>query len=249
MTWHDLPLLMGIFMVASVIQGAAGVGFGLFAVAALSLMAPLDQTTPILAIANLPVVLYVFARLWREAAWSHLTPILIGLLVGVPVGIFLLVKLPDDLLLRTLGLILVFAAVNLVRVPNRALEAPAPPQGPGALLARLGVGFASGALAGAYNTGGPPIVAYVFSHPWTKEQRVATMQAVFVLSLLSRIAIMAAADLYTREALLISAACLPASVLGMVLGYAVFSRIPGRFLELGAAAFLLVTGIKLIINP
>lgn len=248
MTWHDLPLLMGIFMVASAIQGAAGVGFGLFAVAALSLMAPLAQSTPILAIVNMPVVLYVFARLWRHTIWSRLAPIITGLLLGVPVGIFLLVKLPDELMLRTLGIILVLAAANIIRPRREATPRPES-SGPASILGRLAVGLSTGALAGAYNVGGPPIIAYVYSHPWTKEQRVATMQAVFVVSLAVRIIAMATAGMYTREALLISAACLPASVVGMVLGYAVFTRIPTRWLEIAAATFLVISGVKIIVDP
>jgi hypothetical protein len=239
---------MTIFFIASGIQGACGVGFGLFAVAALSLMAPLAQSTPILAIVNLPVVIYVFARLWRHAAWSRLAPIIVGLLLGVPVGIFLLVKLPDAFMLRTLGIILVVAAVNLIR--PRHESAPRPESsGLASILGRLAIGLVAGGMAGAYNVGGPPIVAYVYSHPWTKEQRVATMQAVFVVSLAVRIIAMAAAGMYTREALLICAACLPAAGVGMALGYAVFSRIPTRWLEVTAGAFLIVSGVKVIVWP
>jgi uncharacterized protein len=246
--WSDLPLLMVIFFIASGIQGASGVGFGLFSVAALSLMAPLAKSTPILAIVNTPVVLYVFARLWRHAAWGRLAPIITGLLLGVPVGILFLVKLPDASMLRSLGIVLVLASVNLLR-PRR--EATTRPESHGLLsvLGRLAVGFAVGGLAGAYNVGGPPIVAYVYAHPWTKEQRVATMQAVFVVSLGVRIVAMAVARMYSVQSLLISAACLPAAGLGMALGYAVFARIPTRWLEIAAAVFLLISGVKLLVNP
>ena len=70
-----------------------------------------------------------------------------------------------------------------------------------------------------------------------------------MVSLAVRIVAMATAGMYTRQALLISAACLPASVAGMVLGYAVFTRIPTRWLEITSATFLIISGLKILINP
>lgn len=243
----QLPYLLLIIFLASAIQGATGFGFGLFAVAALTLLVPLKTATPLLAVLNAPVVFYVLWKLRRHVPWRGLAPIIGGTLVGIPLGIHVLVHWRQDILLRVLGVVLLVAAWFSLR-GNRAHECEVKPDSPraGAALG-VGVGLATGALGGAFNTAGPPLVAYVYCRPWSKEQRVGTLQAVFALSVVTRIALMSAAGLYQRDVLLTSAACLPATLLGMWAGYALFRRLPHRALEGVAAGFLLLIGLKLLI--
>ena len=245
-----LPLLCLIMFLGSVVQGATGFGFGLVAVAGASLFLSLKVTTPLLAILNLPVVLYLLAKLWRSIVWGKMTPLVVGMLVGVPFGVFVLVKWPEGLLMRGLALVLLYVGVRAFITGRRNGEVGcatvAPPVARDAAVG-VGVGMATGALAGAFNTGGPPIVAYAYCHPWTKEQRTATIQAAFAISVAYRIAVMACAGLYSREVLVCDAALMPAAVLGMFVGYGIFKRLEPRSLEIVVALFLVCIGVKLMI--
>jgi uncharacterized membrane protein YfcA len=176
------------------------------------------------------VILYLFWKLRASVAWRGLTPIIVGLLVGIPFGIFVLVTWPQDLLLRVLGAVLVASAARAATSDGRA---DARDMGEtrrliGTASAGL-VGLTTGALAGAFNTGGPPIIAYLYCRPGTKEERTAALQAIFAISALVRIAIMAAppAGLYTRPVLLAVLVCLPSALLGMVAGYVLFRHHAG----------------------
>lgn len=248
----QLPILIAVVFAASLVQGAVGFGFGLIAVAALSLFMPLKITTPLLALLNLPVIAYLSWRLRKSVVWAGLTPIIIAMLVGIPLGIFVLVKAPQDLLLRVLGVVLIASAVRSAK-PNGPNGEVAPPKQRtlwGTLVALI-VGSTTGALAGAFNTGGPPVIAYVYCRPGTKEQRTATLQTVFAISVAARIIVMAAppASLYTVPVLLVALACLPGAVAGSFLGQALFRRIPQRALEIVVTLFLLGIGLKLLIWP
>lgn len=251
-----LPALIAIILLASALQAAVGFGFGLLAVGALSLFIQLTTTTPLLGLLNLPVTVYLYWKLRRSVVWAGLGPIIAGMLAGIPFGIFVLVNWDQDLLLRVLAVVLILAAgrslaagsANSNGTPQAAAARDCTLTGrcAGAL-----VGLATGALGGAFNVGGPPIIAYVYCRPWSKEQRTATLQAVFTISLVTRIIIMALppASLYDGPLLLTALACLPGALLGMPIGYAVFRRFPPRALELFVAGFLCLIGIKLLIWP
>ena len=60
---------------------------------------------------------------------------------------------------------------------------------------------------------------------------------------------MGGAKMFTVPALIDCAIAIPASFLGMWVGYAIFKFISPRMLELGAAIFLFITAAKLLINP
>jgi len=249
---HQLPILMAIVFLASLLQGATGFGFGLFAVAALSLLVELKVSTPLLALLNLPVIFYVFWRLRKSVVWSGLAPIVVGLLIGIPFGIFVLVTWPQHLLLRMLGVVLIASAVRTAWPNDPGEEQGA--ERPGSFLGAtvsLCVGLCTGALAGAFNVGGPPIIAYVYCRPGTKEQRTATLQALFAISVVARIIVMAAppASLYRVPLLLTALACLPASAIGTLGGYALFRRFPPRALEAFVAVFLFGIGVKQLVWP
>ncbi len=248
-----LPILIGIFFVASVIQSSSGFGFGIFSVAALSLLAHrfgLTMSTPMLAILNAPVIMYVLWRLRGHVRLTNLGPILVGLLVGIPIGTTFLVRCPQEILLRVLAVVLLYAAVRAA-MPNGDACDPDAAGGQRETLARkiggLGIGMASGALAGAFNTGGPPVIAYVYCRPWSKEQRTATLQAIFIVSIFARIVYYSCVGLYDVPLLLTTAACLPAAIAGMFFGYALFRKFPPRALEIFVAVFLSLVAIKLLI--
>ena len=172
--------------------------------------------------------------------------------VGIPFGIFVLVKAPQDILIRVLGVVLIASAVRSAKPNGASTECEAP--GTRTLwstVVALVVGASTGALAGAFNTGGPPVIAYVYCRPGTKEQRTATLQTVFAISVIARIIVMAAppASLYAVPILLVALACLPGAVLGSFAGQALFKRLPQRALEIVVTLFLLGIGLKLLIWP
>ena len=241
---------MAIVFLAAVTQGAIGFGFGLVSVAALSLFVELKTSTPFLAIVNLPVILYLFWRLRRAVVWSSVTPIIIAMLVAIPFGLFVLVNWPQEVLLRILGVVLVAAAIRSARSNSTNAVGEGPERStPLTYLTDAVVGLTTGALSGAFNTGGPPVIAYVYCRPWSKERRTAALQAVFGISVITRIILMAAppASLYSAPLLLADLACLPGVFLGMVAGYALFRRFPPRALEIFVAIFLFAVGVKLMI--
>ena len=242
-----IPALILVIFAASFVQASAGFGFALVAVAILSLLAPLQQVTPLLALLNVPVTVYLLLKLRRFLNLRAIWPLMAGVAVGVPFGVHVLVNWRQDVLLRILGAVLLIAAVR--SATRNSQEAASGCQQPGAIdsALALGAGWVSGALGGAFGTSGPPLIAYVYCRPWGKEQRTAALQALFFLVILFAIPMFCVKGLYDTALLKTAGLCVPGAVAGMVLGHALFRKIPRRALELFVAAFLTLIGIKLLV--
>lgn len=230
------------------LQGAIGFGFGLLAVALLSVVRPLRESTPLVALLNAPVVFYVYWKLRHAVVWSRLVPVLVGVLMGIPIGVLALTRWPNDILVRILGVVTIAAAARTLLKRDLGEEDPdTAPRHPMDRLTGLGIGLASGMLGGAYNAGGPPVISWVYSCPWSKEQRTATVQAIFCVSIVARIGFMAANGLYHPPLLLAAAICMPGAVLGGVLGHRLFHRFSKRKLEVVVSVVLLILGLRMTI--
>ena len=111
------------------------------------------------------------------------------------------------------------------------------------------VGLMSGALGGAFNAGGPPVIAYVYSQPWSKEETVAALQVVFGASAVVRVALMGGAGLMPAELLTVFAASALPVLGGIALGARLLRRVPQNALKVIAAVFFLVMGAKYLLAP
>jgi len=262
LTPTNILALVGIVLLAATAQGATGFGFGLVAAALMPLLMSLRSATPLVAVLASGATLSVLWRLRRHCAPRRLAPLIAGCLAGIPLGVLGLVRLPEELLLRALGMVLLGVAVHGLRRPMA--EAPVETQEPGSSaaasstttpsdfgrrLAAFLVGVSSGALGGAFNTGGPPLVAYLHRQPWSKEERTCALQVLFTISLAARIAAMSVTGLVTVDVLVRGALGLPFVLLGVTVGQVLFRRMGGRQFGLVIVLLLAVMGVKLLVAP
>lgn len=235
--------VIAVLAIAGFLQGLTGFGFGLVSMALLPLLISFRDALVVVAILNLLACLMTFATTFRQFSWRDGAGLVIGSAIGVPIGFYALVHLGSEWLLRGLGLVMcLFAASELFLTRRHPLLFPRS--------AGLPVGLISGSLGGAFNIGGPPVIAYVYSQPWAKEKMIATLQVVFGVSALLRLYLVHAAGLMTTA--LVSLAML--SVLPMLLaifaGGKLLNRVPRELLKMGVFIFLLAIGAKyLFLTP
>ena len=143
--------LMFFVALAGSVQGTVGFGFGIVAMSTLPLWMDVKEAVPLVAALGLLVNIAMTWNLRAHLTWSRLAPLILGGVIGVPIGVTLFVSLNPDLLLIGLGMALIGVAIQQKRT--------APGEGTGLTPAWGGVaGLASGVLGGAFNTGGPPVV-------------------------------------------------------------------------------------------
>jgi uncharacterized membrane protein YfcA len=227
---------------AGFVQGALGFGFGMVAMALLPLVLSVKEASPLVVIFTLPIVIIAFCVYWRHFQWRDGWLLVLGTCIGVPLGVQLLAVASGAVLLRLLGgVLLVFAAYELLshRRPHMRIELPHWCAAP--------IGVLSGATSGAFNAGGPPLVAYAYAQPWSKERIVALLQVVFTVGAAQRMVSMLHSGLFTPPLLHIAVyAALPV-LLALFAGTALLHRVPTEKLRLGVFLFIAAIALKYLV--
>lgn len=228
-----------ILVAASFLQGLTGFGFGIVAMALLPLTIGFRDATLLVALLgllnNLVSLFHCRSDVDRRAGWQ----LAVGVAVGCPIGVYLVQSLDEGWLLRALGgLIVVFSLRELFFVG--VVGRPWPTWS----------GYPAGALAGlfgaAFNIGGPPAVAYVYSQDWPARRRLALLQVLFCEIGLLRLALTAASGGLGRQAWAGAAVWALPSCLAVLAGHRALDRLPAGSLKRPVFWFLLAMGVKYV---
>lgn len=143
----------------------------------------------------------------------------------------------EVLLQRLLGIVLIITVVQnfLPGLGDKRWH-------PGAL--GVPCGLFSGALAGAFATGGPPAVAYVSSQDFTRFRYSATLQLTLGTSAVMRILCLGVSGQFTPRILLLSAVGMVCTVTGAWLGLHLLKRFSDETLKKVVLAGLFVLAMK-----
>lgn len=241
---NTLLLTLLIFFLANLIQGYTGFGMGIAAVTGLSLIGDIVQATILVNLVALITVTAVFGRLWRHAHWRYIWPLLLGITITNPIGLGLLKTFGTThpgTVKRVLGVVIIAFAVWSLSGRSFKIEQMRWYVG-------LAVGMLGGIAGGAFTMSGPPLVTYVYSLPIKRDELKASINACFIYSSSIRLVQLVVAGDITRGILGTFAWCLPAIVLGVVLGM-VLSRGVGteRFRRTAWTAFAMM-GLVLIVR-
>lgn len=118
MEWLFIGMAMGI---AALVQGATGFGFGLVALALLGNIVGMKEASIMITPASFVLNLAVLFKLRASFSFKGIWPILIGVAVATPVGVYFLSQVNPTALTAVLGFVLIItAAYNLVPHPFRA---------------------------------------------------------------------------------------------------------------------------------
>ena len=223
---------------AALLRGFTGFGFAIAAVPLLSLVLPPARVVP------LTVMLQVLASLvdlraasritdWRSMVW--LTP---GMVVGTPLGLFLLTRLSANDARLTIGVLILGSAMLL----GRGLRLPARPAN---WMIGL-VGVVSGVMNGVAAMSGPPVVAYLMALPHSAMVVRATSLVFFTLTAVVAMVPLAVAGLIDRQTLLFALLSWPVLLVGTHLGAWAFHRAKPHYHRRIALTILSVLAMVLI---
>ena len=229
-----------ILSLAAFVQSVSGFGMALVATSALPLVMPLKEAVSLVAVFNLFVSTVTLWHHRTEFSWKAAWPILVCLCAGIPVGFFFFHATDGTLLVRALGGVLVLIAIFDLRFsPKRDYRLPG--------WSVVPLGLTGGVAGGAFNVGGPPVVAYVYSQDWEKARNVAVLQTVFLAGGLTRNALMGTTGDYTRELFEVLAWTVVPAALAIALGKRALHLIPKQRLRTGVFLFVLVLGAKYLV--
>tara|TARA_R110002096_G_scaffold273422_11_gene467311 strand:+ start:256 stop:1017 length:762 start_codon:yes stop_codon:yes gene_type:complete len=110
-------------------------------------------------------------------------------------------------------------------------------------------GMLGGFFGGAFNIGGPPMVAYVYSQPWSKQQTVATLQAAFIAATGYRICLMGFNGYFDRSVFHLTLYTVIPTAIGIYVGGKLLDRVNRDRLKMAVFVFVGILGFKYLFYP
>jgi uncharacterized membrane protein YfcA len=214
--WTVLALSSAVILWAAIVRGFSGFGFSLLAVTAISPLMPVREIVPSMFLLEITASLNLIPGIWREIHWSSLRWLMVGYVVGLPVGGYALINAPAPPAQIALGIFVIGTAILMLRGFHLAVTPRAP--------ATTATGIASGLLNGAFGTGGPPVVLFYFSTPGVAAIGRASVIAFFLFTDLLGVTYFAWQGIVTTQCVIQFTFWVPALLIGVRVGAHGFRR-------------------------
>jgi hypothetical protein len=239
MAMTTLAIVLAIILMAYFIRGITGFGSGLIAVPLLAHLLPLQFVVPLCLMLDFSASLVLSRHGRRQVRWDEIRPLLPFTVIGIVLGALLLLNLPREPLLTSLGLFVMLFGVRYVfnihgdRIVSRLWAMPA--------------GLLGGMIGALFGTGGPPYVIYLTHRLRDKSELRATFSGLFLLEGALRILTFIAAGLLLQAQLFTTIlSAIPVMAAGLYLGNKVHVGISQRQLILLIGLLLVVSGGSLL---
>lgn len=195
---------------AAIVRGYSGFGFSLLVITSLSLLMPPQTFIPAVFMLEIAASLHLLPGIWKDIHWRSLAPLIIGCVIGTPLGVWLLANVPAPPMQIALAIFVL--VVTLLMGRGFVLKAM-----PGTA-ASGGVGIASGLFNGAFGIGGPPVILFYFASPAGNVAGRASLIAFFLMTDLIGLAFMSREALIGWNSVTLALIFLPALVIGIWVG-------------------------------
>jgi uncharacterized protein len=237
----ELPLyIILIIFLASTVFCTFGFGDALLAMPFLSLSIGVQQATPLMALTGFTLAILLLSGSIRQINKPEAARLVIGSLLGVPIGVLILKYGNEQNIRIAVGAIIIAVALyNLLRPSLKELESDA---------SAPVFGFVGGILAGAFNTSAPPVVMYGTMRRWSPAVFVGMMQAYFIPTDIFVIAGHLKSGLLNETVLRMYVLCVPFLLAAVFLGNFLKKRIPTHKFYHWIFLLILASGVLLVVR-
>jgi uncharacterized membrane protein YfcA len=233
-------LVMAILFVATVVRSAFGFGEAMVAVPLLVFVIRSEEAGPLAVLVSITVAGIIVAQDWRHVHFESAWRLVFYTLFGVPLGILMLLTVPESVVKLILALVILTFALYRFVTPNRwELKDD-----------RLAwfFGFSAGVLGGAYGMNGPPLVVYGSLRRWPPERFRATLQGYFFPASLVTMGGYWMTGLWDPAVTRYYVLSLPVILVATLLGRFVIRRMSVRPFLLCVDALLVIVALLLLIQ-
>lgn len=241
MSGPELLAAIAIAFLAASCQSLTAFGFALVMVPLLSLIWDVKSAVVTSTLLGTIILLPLLLEVRSHVRLGMAARLLLGSLVGIPLGVIVLDRIDPDALKLLVGAVVIIASVLMYFAPQvRWPEA-------GGTTAVI-VGAVSGLLRAATSMSGPPSVLYILGTEREIETFRGTLLAFFLPASVITVVGLAAAGRVTPDVLRTSAIGLPAVAAGFFVGGWVRSWMPDRVFRTVVLAVLVVTSVAVIVS-
>lgn len=206
----------GVVLAAAIIRGYSGFGFSMITVVCLSQVLSPIEVVPLILLLEVMASLWLLPRVWRRIHWQSLTWLSVGVVIGTPLGVYLLAHVSPRPMRAAIALVVMamvfclWRGLAFQRMPGRNQTTT--------------VGMVSGILNGAMTIGGPPVILFYFSTPAGAAVSRASLIAYFLATDLLAFGLALTQGLVTTDTLRRGAILGLPLLVGLVVGSRFFNQ-------------------------
>ena len=139
--------------IASIVRGFNGFGFSATCISSFSFIMPAIEIVPIILILEVMISIFMIPYIRNKIDWNFVIKILIGIIIGSPIGLFLLKYLPSELTHLLICIIIIFFSILLMNgYSNTKINNN---------YAKISTGFIAGTVNGFSLLGGMPVALFL----------------------------------------------------------------------------------------
>ncbi len=145
----EMLIVIFTVFIASIIRGFNGFGFSAVCISGFSFILPAIEIVPIILILEVLVSIFMIPYVWNKIDWKFVFQMQIGIIIGTPIGLYLLKFLSPDITHLSICLIIIFFSMLLMKgYSNQKLNI---------YPVKIFTGIVSGTLNGLTTLGGMPV--------------------------------------------------------------------------------------------
>jgi len=149
----EFSLIIFTVFIASIIRGFNGFGFSATCISGFSFILPAIEIVPIILILEVFISIFMIPYIWNKIDWNFVFKILLGIVIGSPIGLYLLKYLSPQTTHLYVCVIIIFFSILLMRgYSNKRIDKNGP---------KIFTGLVSGTLNGLTTLGGMPVALFL----------------------------------------------------------------------------------------
>jgi len=149
----EIYYLIFIVFIASVIRGFNGFGFSAICISGFSFILPAIEIVPIILALEVVISIFMVPYIWNKIDWRFVFKILLGIIIGSPIGLYLLKYLDPQTTHLTVCLLIIFFSILLMKgFSNQKINNN---------YGKFFTGIISGTLNGLTTLGGMPVALFL----------------------------------------------------------------------------------------
>ncbi|MDA7594215.1 sulfite exporter TauE/SafE family protein [Candidatus Pelagibacter sp.] len=139
--------------IASIIRGFNGFGFSAICISGFSFILPAIEIVPIILALEVVISIFMVPYIWNKIDWRFVFKILLGIIIGSPIGLYLLKYLNPQTTHLSVCLLVIFFSILLMKgFSNQKINNN---------YGKFFTGIISGALNGLTTLGGMPVALFL----------------------------------------------------------------------------------------
>ncbi len=233
--------LFGATLLASFASGLAGFAYALIAAGVFLQFLPPPEAAALVIAGSIAAQTMTVFRLGSAMSWPRLWPFLLGGVIGVPIGVYVLAHIEAGIFRFSVGLFLVaYSAFMLAR------RAPLTIVG-GGRYADGTAGMIGGVMAGMAGLSGAIPTIWCTMRGWPKDEQRGVFQPFILIIQSVALIALGGAGVVTRQTWIAFLICLPAVIAGTWLGHKLYRRVDDQQFRRIVLLLLLMSGVALVV--